>query len=177
MGNRGRWSRIWHPFCHIRPSYQDFVNFYQDWQKMKFLVFWHKLIIFGETCSMKPLLFLRCPFRVVCYMCYAFARGPFVRQQLASLAVDGGPLATAPHIPQTTLTGLRKSSAIIHVGSLRSLIIKKIFYLRERGVTFWYGTVSSIPADQVFSPYTHCTNHVIWLIFTCCLLALKQGKE
>ena len=69
---------------------------------------------------MKPLLFLRCPFRVVCYMCYAFARGPFVRQQLASLAVDGGPLATAPHIPQTTLTGLRKSSAIIHVGSLRS---------------------------------------------------------
>jgi hypothetical protein len=27
------------------------------------------------------------------------------RQQLASLAVDGGPLATAPHIPQTTLTG------------------------------------------------------------------------
>ena len=69
---------------------------------------------------MKPLLFLRCPFRVVCYMCYAFARGPYVRQQLASLAVDGGPLATAPHIPQTTLTGLRKSSAIIHVGSLRS---------------------------------------------------------
>ena len=32
------------------------------------------------------------------YMCYAFARGPFVRQQLASLAVDGGPLATAPHM-------------------------------------------------------------------------------
>ena len=39
MGNRGRWTRIWHPFCHIRPPYQDFVNFYQDRKKWNFLFF------------------------------------------------------------------------------------------------------------------------------------------